>query len=564
MLCELTIQDIVLIKQARLSLGHGLSALTGETGAGKSVLLESLCLAMGGKADKGLVRVGAARGIVTASFEVKADHPAWALMAEGGLPREEDDELITLRRVQLADGRSRAFINDQSCSVSLLRAVGASLAEIHGQHQSLGFLGCAAHREVLDHYAETGNERRAVASAWSRFEAAQAALSSLEAEQASAVREADFLRHTVETLEALGPQAGEEAQLAQRRAQLMAAEKVSGDLTEATAILDEDGPHQRLAKAAAQLERAAGHMPDEAASPLRDAVARLDTALEAFDEARRGVVQAAEAFEFDTVELLETEERLFALRAAARKFGKTPDELPDCLASSARALSSLEHSASALAAAQESLEAARAEYETVAKALSARRVAGARRLEKALRAELSPLKLGAVRIKVEVSAEAPGPHGADRVVLLVSTNQGQPFLPLQDVASGGELSRIVLALKAALVAREDKALIVFDEIDQGVGGAVADAVGERLCQLAGTAQVLVVTHSPQVAARAHEHFSIEKKGAKHPTTTVRALRPIERVEEIARMLSGATITTEARAAAQRLLGHDGPGMKAAA
>lgn len=553
MLCHLSIQDIVLIDRLSLDVGPGLTALTGETGAGKSILLDSLSLATGAKADRGLVRHGADRGVVAATFEVPAAHPVWDLLAEGGLPTEE--ETVTLRRVQLPDGRSRAFINDQACSVGLLRAAGGALIEIHGQHQSLGFLNCAAHGALLDLYGGLEADAAAVATKWQALTRLQAELATKAQARDTAAREADYLRHVAEELSALAPQMGEEGQLADRRARLQAAEKVAADLRDATEVLSEGGPTRRLSTAAAQIERAASGLLPQEAGPLAEAVARLDGALEEFAEARRAVVAAADAFCQDPEALNQTEERLFALRAAGRKFSRAPDQLSIYQQEVERALAQLDAGEASFAALHKAINAAQRTYQKAAADLSVKRVRAAKRLDTAVKKQLTPLKLSHARFHADVDPhpDQPGPTGFDKIAFQVATNPGAPLGPLTAIASGGELSRFVLALKAVLVAQRGKTVIIFDEVDSGVGGAVADAVGERLAKIADGGQVMVVTHSPQVAARGQTHWQVAKAGRKNLTTSVHPLSPKARIEEVARMLSGAEVTKEARAAAQKLL-----------
>jgi DNA repair protein RecN (Recombination protein N) len=553
MLCQLAIQDIVLIDRLTLSLGRGLTALTGETGAGKSILLDSLGLAVGGKADKSLVRQGAEKGSVAATFDVPEGHEAWALLEEGGLPTEDDT--ITLRRVQMSDGKSRAFINDQACSVGLLRAVGETLIEIHGQHQTLGFLNAAAHRGLLDQYAALTSDADRTAAAWRDLRELEKRLEAQMSAREQANREADYLRFVADELGQLAPLQHEEHELGEKRAVLMAAEKVSADLRAALNVLEEDGPARRLSTAAGQIERAAGRLGDEQAAPLKEAVTRLDAALSEFAEAREAVMAAAEAFVQDPDELERTEERLFALRAAGRKYSRDANSLSRYLEEVREQLDTLDQGESAFGALQADLVAARKTYERLAAELSVRRQRAAKRLGAAVKGELAPLKLAHATFSVDVDPrpDEPGPFGFDHIAFLVSTNPGAPLGPLASIASGGELSRFVLALKAVLAAKEARTVIIFDEVDSGVGGAVADAVGERLARIAAGSQVLVVTHSPQVAARGDLHWKVEKTGSRKSATSVRALDEAGRIEELARMLAGAEITEEARAAARSLL-----------
>lgn len=554
MLTALHIEDFLLIERLSLTLGQGLTALTGETGAGKSILLEALGLAAGGRPGRGGVRRGAARGVVAAAFEPNADHPVWAMLTENGL--DTGDDQVILKRVQSADGKSRAFINDQPASVALLRAVGETLIEIHGQHDGVSFLSAGAHRGLLDDYAGAGALAAAVAKAWSALKQTQDALDERRRAKEAAEREADYLRHVVKELSELDPGRDEEARLASARAEMMAAQKIAEDLSAAAALVSEDGLEGKLSAAARRLTRASAAFPGEA-NPLSNAIDRLDRALSELMEARSAVEDAAFRLGLDEGAIERNEERLFALRAAARKHGVAPSALAEFFSKAKDALALLDKNASEFSALEKAVAAARAAYLGGARKLSdARRKAG-KKLDAAVAAELGPLKLGHAGFSTSIITDeaAAGPAGIDAVEFMVSTNPGAPPGPLKTIASGGELSRFVLAMKAALAAKENRTVIIFDEVDAGVGGAVADAVGERLARLALDAQVMVVTHSPQVAARARHHWRVEKRMAKTETTTsVVALQPEDRIEEIARMLSGAEVTDEARAAARRLLG----------
>ena len=554
MLTALHIQDFVLIDRADLAVGEGLTALTGETGAGKSILLDALGLAAGGRSERGAVRAGAKQGVVAAAFEPASDHAVWDLLEENALPIE--DAQIILRRVQGADGRSRGFVNDQPVSIGLLRTIGESLLEIHGQHDGRGFLASAAHRGMLDEFGRLQKQAREVTALWAEWRRIERDLEDRRRERDATAREADYLRHVVERLEELDPQAGEETDLAERRARLMAAEKIGDDLQAAAAAIDEGGVDTKLSVALRSVERA-GERLTEDAEVLAEAAARLEAALNETGEARRAIDAALAAFGADPDELEQTEERLFALRAEARKHGLQPDGLRAFLEKTREALESVALGEAAFGDLEKASEAAEADYRRKALALSKARRAAARKLDEAVAKELAPLKLGKARFEtaIETDADNPGPDGIDCVEFMVATNPGQPPGPLRVIASGGELSRFVLAMKAALAAKENRTVIIFDEVDAGVGGAVADAVGERLARLAKDAQVLVVTHSPQVAARADAHWRIDKSQTKKATrTTVAELDAEARIEEIARMLSGAEVTDEARAAARRLLG----------
>lgn len=561
MLTALHIQDYVLIDQARLTMASGLTALTGETGAGKSILLDALGLAIGGRADRAAVRASATQCVIAAAFEANADHPAWSYLEENGLAG--DDQQIILRRVVGQDGRSRGFVNDQPVSIGALKSVGELLLEIHGQHDGRGFLAASAHRGMLDAFGGLEEKAATVASLWRAWRDREAALEDRRRRREATAREADYLRHVVETLEKLDPRPGEESALADRRAALMASEKIAEDLNAAVAAIDEGTVESNLSVALRCIERAAARL----ASPsktLMEAAERLDGALSEAAEAREAMARAVDEFGADPDELDRAEERLFALRGEARKHGAAPDELSAFLSKTRATLDDLELGEQAFAELERAARAAKSEFEEAARALSAGRIAAAKKLDAAVAKELAPLKLGKARFKTAVATDAAHPtsDGFDRVEFMVATNPGAPAGPLKTIASGGELSRFVLAMKAALAAKENRTVIIFDEVDAGVGGAVADAVGERLARLAQDAQVLVVTHSPQVAARADNHWRIEKAQSRAKTTTsVARLSPEERVEEIARMLSGAEVTDEARAAARRLL--DAPAVKPA-
>jgi len=557
MLARLSIRDIVLIERLDLEFARGLAVLTGETGAGKSILLDSFALALGGRGDAGLVRHGAEQGQVTATFDIRKGHPATKILADNGLDdasSQQSCEMI-LRRVQFADGRTRAFINDQSVSVQTLKAVGATLVEIHGQHDERALVDASSHRRLLDAFAGLEKEVAALETLW---EARRAAVTALEAHRASmerAAREADYLRHSSDELRALKPEDGEETALAARRATMMQGEKIASDLREAQEAVG--GPHSpvpALAAAVRRLERRAANSP----SLVEPAVRAIDIAINALEEADQHLHAALVAADFDPAELERIEERLFALRAASRKYSTPVDGLAALAAKFASDVALIDAGASRL----KKLEAAAAEadqrYGAAAARLSAARSKSADKLNKAVNAELAPLKLERARFmtQVESDANAPGPQGIDRVEFWVQTNPGTRAGPIMKVASGGELSRFLLALKVVLADRGSAPTLVFDEIDTGVGGAVADAIGSRLARLAGGVQVMAVTHAPQVAARASQHLLISKDAldrGKRVATRVNALAADHRREEIARMLAGAEITVEARAAARRLL-----------
>lgn len=554
MLSALHIQDFVLIDQARLVVGRGLTALTGETGAGKSILLDALGLAVGARAERGVVRQGAKQGVVAATFEPPADHPVWGLLEQNGLAT--DDDQIILRRVLGVDGRGRGFVNDQPVSIGMLRDVGETLLEIHGQHDGRGFLTTAAHRSMLDEFGGLEKKAKTVASLWRAWRDCEDQLAERRRERDATAREADYLRHVAETLEKLAPEAGEETTLAERRASLMASEKIAEDLNAAAAAIDEGAVESKLSVSLRNVERASARIKDED-GPLATASERLDRALNETMEARAAIEQALREYAGEPDELDRVEERLFALRGEARKHGVEPDALSDFYEKTRKALENVELGAAAFADLERASSEAKAAYEAAAKTLSKNRAVAAKKLDKAVAMELAPLKLGKAlfQTKIETDFNNPVSEGFDRVEFMVATNPGAPAGPLKTIASGGELSRFVLAMKAALAVKENRTVIIFDEVDAGVGGAVADAVGERLARLARDAQVMVVTHSPQVAARADRHWRIDKtQSTKATTTKVAMLEPEERVEETARMLSGAKITDAARAAARQLLG----------
>lgn len=570
MLASLSIRDIVLIDRLDLQFEAGLSALTGETGAGKSILLGALGLACGERADRAMVRTGADQGGATAVFEIGPGHPAWALVEEAGLAAEPGEPLI-LRRVVTSDGRSRAHVNDQPASVGLLRALGDVLVEIHGQHDGRGLLDPKTHRGLLDDFARNHAERTAIGTAWTGFNMARSRVDELKSARDRAASEEDFLRHAVEELDELDPKEGEETGLASERKFLQQAESALSELQSAADTLSGgDGMAARLNSALRGLERVrdtlgrdtgAGEGQDAgSAGPARAALDRaagaLDRALIEFNEAEEALGEAGAAFDVEPGRLDRIEERLFALRAAARKHSVAVENLPALRTRLAERLDSIENADDRLKEAEAALAAAQADYAKAAKALSATRRTAAARLADQVMAELGPLKLDKAkfRVAVETDENRPGPKGWDHVAFEVSTNPGAPFGPLDKIASGGELSRFGLALKVCLAGEQAGLVMVFDEVDQGVGGAVADAVGSRLARLAEDSQALVVTHSPQVAARAAHHWKIEKaESGETMRTQVRALPGEERREEIARMLSGAEVTEAARAAAAQLM-----------
>ncbi|HVJ00510.1 MAG TPA: DNA repair protein RecN [Sphingomonas sp.] len=548
MLSALSIRDVVLIEALDLDFEPGLGVLTGETGAGKSILLDALGLALGARADSGLVRSGAAQAVVTASFA--APPGIDAILAENGIDIDSGEPLM-IRRIVKADGGSRAFVNDSPVSAGLLRDLGTHLVEIHGQHDDRGLLNPRGHRDLLDAFGRI--DLAPVADAYRAWRAADDTLAEARAEQEAAARDHDFLAHAVAELRALAPEPGEEEALAARRATMQRGEKIAGDLQAVADLLDgAEGGLARLRQAARILERIA-----EDHEALAEALAALDRAIIEGAAAQDKVDEAAGALAVDPAQLDADETRLFDLRALARKHRVQPDDLPALAEELAARLDRIESGGEGIARLErEAAEAAEA-YTAAAESLSDARHEAAARLDAAVMAELAPLKLDAARFRTATSTLPPeqwSPAGRDRVEFEVSTNPGAPFGGLIRIASGGELSRFILALKVALAEEGAAATMVFDEIDRGVGGAVASAIGERLARLAEGAQVLVVTHSPQVAARGGRHLLIAKSHDGIVTRTdVRALDETARREEIARMLSGAEITPEARAQADRLL-----------
>ena len=549
MLSRLSIRDIVLIEKLDIDLAEGLSVLTGETGAGKSILLDALSLALGARGDIALVRHGAAQGQVTAVFDVAAGHPARALLAENAI---DDDGDIILRRVQTADGRTRVFINDQPSSVTLMRDLGRALVEIHGQHDERALVDPSAHRDLLDSFGGNASALSATHAAWRQWRARDQELAAHRARVDAAARQADYLRASVDELSKLDPQHGEETTLAEERASMMRAEKIASDVRDAEDILTGTAaPSPQLAGLLRRLQRKAA----EAPGLLDETITALDEALLALDAAQSSVSAALRAIDFEPEQLERAEERLFALRAAARKHNVAVDDLAALRDSFAADLADLDAGADRLVRLEAQSVAARAVYDEAAKHLSDLRYGAADGLRGAVMAELPALKLERAEFIVELSTEADNrlEDGIDQVAFWVRTNPGTRPGPMMKVASGGELSRFLLALKVALADRGSAPTLVFDEIDTGVGGAVADAIGQRLARLAERVQVLSVTHAPQVAARADAHFLISKSGADRVATRVEQMDRPARQEEIARMLAGATITDEARAAAERLM-----------
>lgn len=546
MLAALTVRDIVLIEAAALEFSAGLNVLTGETGAGKSILLDALGLAAGGR-GRVAVRPGAAQASATAVFEPSSDNPVHALLSAQAIATEGE---VVLRRTLTADGRTRAFVNDEPVGVAFLRDAGSALVEVHGQADDRGLFDVSTHRGMLDAFAAHDELLRETASTFAAFAAARDELAKLRTAAAAAAADADFVLHAVNELSALQPEAGEESRLSGERALLMNASRIAEDVSAAADLLNgERGAGASISAALKRLSR----MNDAARQASAAAEQALDQAYNALEDARRELDSLSARLDFEPGQLEKTDDRIHALRGAARKYGVTPDELPAVLRDFEAKREALDSSGGRVKEADAVVAATRRSYLDAAGNLSKSRAAAARKLEAAVAGELAPLKLGHARFRVafETLDEAnAGAGGMERVAFEVATIEGAAFGPLTKIASGGELARFSLALKVALAEASPPAALVFDEVDRGVGGAVADAVGERLQRLALTTQVLLVTHSPQVAARAERHFRITRSG---DTTRVILLDDDARAEEVARMLSGAVVTEEARAAARRLI-----------
>lgn len=547
MLRTLDIRDMLLIERLELDFGAGLNVLTGETGAGKSILLDCLGFVLGWRGRAELVRKGASQGEVVAVFDLPPGHPARDVLEAAGIPAE--DELI-LRRVNAQDGRKTAFINDRRASGEVLRAASQTLVELHGQHDDGGLLNARGHRAALDAFAGHEALLAGVRAAWGERAAAARRLAEARGALAAVKGEEDFLRHAVAELEALAPRPGEEAELDTRRRLMQGAERIRTDVARAAKILGPEGAEGAMRDADRWLQGAA----TKAEGRLDAALAALERALIELGEASSGVEAALDQLSFDPRALEACEERLFALRAAARKHGVAPDELAALTDTLSARLFALDAGEEGIATLEAALRSAETRFAAAAAELSAARSASAGRLDAAMAAELAPLKLDRAVFATKLSPGEAGPEGTDTVAFTVATNPGAPAGPIDKIASGGELSRFLLALKVVLARGADALVLIFDEIDRGVGGATADAVGRRLARVAEGAQVLVVTHSPQVAARGAHHFRVSKSvEAEMTTSRVVALSAAERVDEIARMIAGAEVTDAARAAAQSLL-----------
>jgi DNA repair protein RecN (Recombination protein N) len=556
MLTRLAIRNVVLIEALELEFSGGLGVLTGETGAGKSILLDALGLVLGDRAESALVRAGEDKASVSASFEFSVlPAPIRSALDNADITVEPGEPLILRRQVK-ADGGSKAFVNDQPVGAALLRELASGLVELHGQHDDRGLVNPRGHRALLDRFARADVD--GVAAAWRSWRASADALDLARSRIAQAAEDRDLLLAHLAELVTLAPQAGEEQQLAEARATMQKGERLSGDLAELQHLwAGSDSALAGLRSATRRLERIANEHP-----LLKEALDALDRAVIEAGEAEDKLARAAEALVHDPAALDSFETRLFDLRAAARKHGCTVDQLPEHMLAMRATLDGIDHDEAEIAGLELTTEAAGRDYRSKAESLSALRAQAAVRLDVGVAAELAPLKLDAARFRTALTPlgeERWGPQGIDAVEFLISTNPGAPFAPLNKIASGGELSRFILALKVALAEEGGAATIIFDEIDRGVGGAVASAIGERLARLAsnganGAGQLLAVTHSPQVAARGNAHYMIAKSSEGTVTRTSVALLDTDgRQEEIARMLSGAEITAEARAQADRLL-----------
>ncbi len=552
MLVQLSIRDIVLIERLDIEFSNGLSVLTGETGAGKSILLDSLALALGGRGEGGLVRNTVDEGSVTAVFEPQDGHPIHKVLSENGI--SADDGLI-LRRVQKKDGKTRAFINDAPVSVGLMKQIGSQLVEIHGQHDDRAMLDAATHRNLLDAHGGLEAQVALTGNAWRAWKEAEGKLDALKAEVEEAQREADYLRSSSEELKLLAPETGEENKLADQRQKMMKVEQVATDLAEANETLSGNGsPVTTISNLARHLERKRQQAPEL----IDETLEHLDTALNALYAAQNSLETAFHETHFDPQELESSEERLFALRAAARKYNVAVENLPDLAVRMSDNLAMLEDGEDRLSQLNAEVKKLKDEFFRLAVDLSQKREEAGEVLTQSVMKELPALKLELAKFIVHQEADEAnaGAHGIDALEFWVQTNPGSNPGAMRKVASGGELSRFMLALKVALADRGSAPTLVFDEIDSGVGGAVADAIGRRLARLSDAVQVLSVTHAPQVAAKASGHYLIAKSAVEGSDRVATAVTPIVdsvRLEEVARMLSGATVTDEARAAAEKLM-----------
>ncbi|MEL6687390.1 MAG: DNA repair protein RecN [Pseudomonadota bacterium] len=556
MLSGLSVRNVVLIESLDLDLSHGLTALTGETGAGKSILLDALGMAAGARSDRGLVRAGTDKASTTASFTLSETHPVWAFLDEHGLEGDPSEDL-RLKRVVSSDGRSKAFVNDQPVGVKTLSQIGSILLEVHGQHDGRGLLDPTNHLDMLDEFGGYEDNLQAVRDAYEVRRETQKALDDFIAKQSQAADDREFLEAAISELDRLDPRAGEEDKLVEERRFLQGAESALTELTAAQDTLGEGGEFEaRLSQALNGIERVRskfGEGEGAAATALKAAFESLERALLETNEAREAVSHVAETFDVEPGRLEQVEERLFSLRAAARKYGVAIDDLVSQRAKFAEDLDGIETADADIAALKLKRDAAKLDYDRAAKQLTEARRAAAAQLDASVAQELPPLKMERAQFMTDITDAPESALGLDQVRFTVSTNPGTPLGPLDKIASGGEMARFALAIKVAL-ATKTQSVMVFDEVDQGVGGAVATAVGRRLARLSESAQVFVVTHSPQVAAAADHQFQIAKTSTGETTNThVHAVSEGEREEEIARMLAGDSVTDAARAAARQLM-----------
>jgi DNA repair protein RecN (Recombination protein N) len=552
MLLSLEIRNIVLIEALTLEFHRGLNVLTGETGAGKSILLDALGFALGRKTGRELVGVTAGQGLVTAIFAPAAGHQVFALLDELGLNATPGE--LVLRRIAAQDGPARCFINDQRTSAEALRQVGELLVEVHGQHDDRGLLNPRAHRPLLDAFGDFAHLIDNTRACWTGAEAAERRLREARAHLANAAEDAEFLRHSLVELDKLAPESGEDDRLDSERRLIQAAGRIRDDVVRAAQSLSTEGAEGTLSEALSWLSHAA----EKADGLLDGAIEAVDRTMIELGEAQRGVETALERLSFDPGRLEVVEDRLFAIRALARKHQVAPDSLPDLAVEFARRLDEIDVGGGRIAALEVEAAEAHRRFEEQARELSNARAEAAGRLDALVTRELGPLRMENARFHTVITPGRRGPDGIDEVNFTASINPGAPSGPIDRIASGGELSRFLLALKVCLAARAPGLTMIFDEIDRGVGGATADAVGRRLAQLAEGAQVLVVTHSPQVAARGAHHWRIAKTTDGTITRTdVEALGPDLRIDEIARMLAGEVTTPEARSAARALMDEAG-------
>ncbi len=545
MLRGLNIRNMLLIDKLDLEFQAGLNVLTGETGAGKSILLDSLGFVLGWRGRADMVRKGADLGEVSAWFEIYKDHPAREVLREAGLPDEDD---LLLRRTNTPDGRKTAYVNDRRCTGEILRQLSDCLLELHGQHDDRGLLDSKGHRALLDSYA--GIDLSEIRAVWKQLAKLNKEIDAAKLALETAERDADYIRHAVAELAELSPEVGEDDALDARRRLMQAGARIRDDIGKAAQALGMDGAESMLSDASRWLEETA----NDAEGRLDEPLAALSRAMNEVADAQRGIEDCLSQLDFDPMELEQTEERLFAIRALARKHKVLPDELPALAVDLGKKLTAIDTGATNIAGLEQERAKAQDAYNICAAALFKKRTKAGAELDKRMMQELAPLKMEAAVFKTDVIAADAGPDGADNVAFTVSTNPGAPSGPINKIASGGELSRFLLALKVCLTSRADGLTLIFDEIDRGVGGATADAVGRRLASLSAKGQVLVVTHSPQVAALGAHQWQVSKSTDGQETiSSVVKLNETERTDEIARMLAGDVITDEARAAAKSLL-----------